>query len=265
MLIKWNNTLGLKLSVVLMLSVMLIIGMVVPAAAETISGDTKSEVVFTADSKLESTFHDNVVDDMISEYLEPGDTAIFTIELKNANAESVDFWMDQRTIDSLESWGNDELRKGGGYTYLLTYDGPGGARTLYSSLQVAGEDFQENTDSSMKVKKIDEDSYVYLDTYATGQGGVLTLQVSLDGESQGNDYQATLANLAMSFAVEQNGEVIKTGDTNNALPYFIVMTAAGLVILVIVIVLFRNRRKNRRAAWEIAEKFSVGVPGVHLA
>ena len=41
-----------------------------------------------------------------------------------------------------------------------------------------------------------------LDTLAKGDKGRITLEVELDGETQGNDYQNTLADLQMNFAVE---------------------------------------------------------------
>lgn len=224
---------------------------VCPVMAEVMESNTKSEVVFTADGKLRSTFRNSVVDDTISEYLEPGDTAVFTIELRNENADSVDFWMDQRTVDSLEVWGNDAYMTGGGYRYELTYEGPGGSRTLYSSVNIDGSDFQANTASSMTTKRIDETSYIFLDTYASGKSGKIVLQISLDGESQGNDYQSTKADVSMDFAVEltgnPEGSVIKTGDTMNALPFFVAMTAAGLILLLIALYVVQKRRKQRRA------------------
>lgn len=221
-----------------------------PAAAETIESRETSEVVLTSSGKLESTFHDNVLDDTISEYLEPGDSAVFTIQLRNENDEAADFWMDRRTIDSLEVWGNDPEMTGGGYSYVLTYEGPEGSRTLYSSLKIEGEDFQANTSSDMVVKKIDENSYIFLDTYEKGNGGVIKLTISLDGETQGNDYQDTLADLAMDFAVELSGSdtLIKTGDVNRPLPYFIAMTGAGIVLLILGICLTKKRGKRGRVS-----------------
>ena len=60
--------------------VLLVSALAVPAAAETIESQETSEVVLTSSGKLESTFHDDVVDDTISEFLEPGDSAVFTIQ-----------------------------------------------------------------------------------------------------------------------------------------------------------------------------------------
>ena len=240
----------LRRGVCFFLGLLLVLGLTVPVMAETIESQEPSEVVLTSSGKLESTFHDDVLDDIISEYLEPGDTAIFTISLRNENSETADFWMDRRTIDSLEVWGNDPQMTGGGYTYELTYEGPGGSRTLYSSMKIEGEDFQANTSSDMVIKKIDANSYIFLDTFDKGQSGVITLKISLDGETQGNDYQDTLADLAMEFAAELNGSgtTIKTGDTQNPLVFFVVMTAAGIVLLAAGFYLVNKRRKRGQAS-----------------
>ena len=238
---------------ILLLAMTMMFGMVIPAVAETIESELKSEVTFTSDSKLESTFHDDVIDDTILENLEPGDVAIFRIDVKNENAKEVNFWMDHRTIDSLETWGSNLERSGAGYGFVVQYESGGKTQTLYySGLKIEGVDFDPNTPSSMREMKINKDTYIYLDTYASGEGGTVVLTVLLDGETMGNDYQATKVDIATEFAVEiiETGEIIKTGDTNQTLGYFIAMAAAGIVILVLAIVLVRTRRTadNGRAA-----------------
>ena len=45
-----------------------------------------------------------------------------------------------------------------------------------------------------------------LKTLEPGEGGCVKLLVGLDGESQGNIYQDTLAKLMMNFAVEDNSD-----------------------------------------------------------
>ena len=134
---------------------------------------------------------------------------------------------------------------GGNYRIELTYEGPGGSKLLYSGLHIDGEDFQSNTPSDMTVKKIDMESYVYLDTYASGQSGSITLRIILDGETLGNDYQSMLADVLMNFAAElKESEIIITGDRKNPLPYFIAMTATGVVLLGMGIFLVGKRRKT---------------------
>ena len=238
---------------ILLLAMAMMFGMVIPAVAETFESELTSEVTFTSDSKLYSTFHDDVIDDTILEDLEPGDVAVFRIDVKNENEKEVNFWMDHRTIDSLETWGSNLERNGAGYGFVVQYERGGKTQTLYySGLQIEGVDFDPNTPSSMREMKINKDTYIYLDTYASGEGGTVVLTVLLDGETMGNDYQATKVDIATEFAVEiiETGEIIKTGDTTNMLGYFIAMAAAGIVILVLAIFLVRQRRNadNGRAA-----------------
>ena len=47
-------------------------------------------------------------------------------------------------------------------------------------------------------------TFFYLKTLEPGESGNVKLLVGLDGESQGNVYQDTLAKLMMNFAVEDN-------------------------------------------------------------
>ena len=128
----------------------------------------------------------------------------------------------------------------------------------------AGEGLHEATDAL--------EEWFYLDTLAKDQGGVLTLRVALDGETQGNDYQDTLAELQMQFAVElrkprkeeppvepdkpgtkkKSGgksstrtKVVKTGDYTNYIPYLIAAGVSGLALLLLAFYGMRERRRQR--------------------
>jgi hypothetical protein len=48
------------------------------------------------------------------------------------------------------------------------------------------------------------DDYFFLGTLSKGETGKVVLNVSLDGETEGNAYFDTLARLALKFAVEPN-------------------------------------------------------------
>ena len=55
---------------------------------------------------------------------------------------------------------------------------------------------------SQRVKEIKGlDDYFYLGRLAKNDVGYVTLTLSVDGETQGNSYQATMAQLEMNFAV----------------------------------------------------------------
>ena len=77
-----------------------------------------------------------------------------------------------------------------------------------------------------------------LETMKTGASGVVTLKVALDGETQGNSYQKTLADLEMSFAVEERADapttkyiIVRTGDMTNMTPYYTLALVSGIGLL----------------------------------
>ena len=87
----------------------------------------------------------------------------------------------------------------------------------------------------------------YMDKLTTGQGGVVELKILLDGETQGNSYQDSLADLRMRFAVELTpiGKIIKTGDESmNVSPFYIGMAVSGLLFLVLAVDGLRQRKKQ---------------------
>ena len=94
--------------------------------------------------------------------------------------------------------------------------------------------------------------YFYLDTLTTGQTGKVTLNVALDGESQGNRYQDTLADLQMNFAVESRAAIVRTGaartgDASHLLLIWLVVIGGGIGALVLAVLDVRDRRRERRA------------------
>jgi len=267
---------------------MLIICLAYPAAAETFTSQNDMSVTFTKDGEMEeqgfSGENDKTsIDDYISEYMEPGDTAVFEIQLKNEYAGETDWWMENRIIYSLEDRSNDHIAKGGGYTYELTYTDPKGEEhTLFDNMNVGGDDESHGTGLwevtyGLRPENEDEkfENFFFLDTFKDGDQGLITLKVSLDGETQGNDYQDTLADLGMNFAVEMEKpetetttrqqqttqqqttrqqtttrsssytpSSVKTGDESNAFIYFVMLAAAGVIILLFAIVVVKKRRKE---------------------
>ena len=123
--------------------------------------------------------------------------------------------------------------------------------------------------------------YFYLDTIHNGEGGYITLEVALDGETQGNDYQDTLADLQMNFAVELRDDlparpnpeepgdppqtvddtqptpnpeggrgtgIVRTGDESQLPLFAIAGGVSGLLLLVYCIYCFREHRKGKKEA-----------------
>lgn len=176
-----------------------------PVHADTFYGKSGWHVAFTGQKKMESNFKTADLDEAVSG-LQPGDNIIFTLSLQNDYQETTDWWMTNEVLHSLEDSSANSRTHGGAYTYVLTYTDRSGEKfVLFDSDTVggeiisgAGEGLHEATDAM--------EEYFYLDTLATGQRGTITLEIVLDGETQGNDYQDTLADLQMNFAVELNAD-----------------------------------------------------------
>ena len=230
-------------------------------SAETMKGDSKWSVTFTSANKMESNFKTKDIDDVIKG-MQPGDTAEITLKLSNANAKTTNWYMENKVLHSLEDRSANNDTRGGAYTYKLTYKGADGkTKTLFDSdtvggddVSVAGEGLNEATDSL--------DEWFYLDTLASGKGGQIDLKVSLEGETQGNDYQDTLADLQMNFAVELPSPTptgttgtptpgtstrpsVRTGDDNQPILYLVLSGVAGLILLILAIYSVRSRRAER--------------------
>lgn len=261
------------------LALLLINGLTLPVYADSFQGGSGWQVKFTDENKMESNFKTSDMDDSVS-VLQPGDSVVFTINLKNENSTATDWWMTNEVLKSLED-GSPNGASGGAYEYVLTYkDKTGEEVTLFDSDRVGGEDGYSGLEG-LHAATIALDEYFYLDTLDFGQSGIVTLQVSLDGETQGNTYQDTLANLQMNFAVELNpdentstgwrlvnGEdesgsasdsasnsesiqlrnAVRTDDQTNLTPYFIAMAVSGTFILILAIYSMKRSRQDKKEA-----------------
>lgn len=228
-------------------------------SAETLSGGDDWSVSFSG-SGMESNFTSADLDEVIYD-MQPGDTATFQVALINEHSKEADWYMSNDIVISME----DSMEaSGGAYEYLLTYtDADGEETTIYSSETVGGED----TTGGAGLHKVSDalGEWFYLSRLAGGASGTVNLEVKLDGETIGNDYQNKLAELAMQFAAEEAAEdeivtnrvpgkditihkevtvgkdaetvkIAKTGDDVNVMLYVSVTAlAAGMVILILVL------------------------------
>lgn len=231
------------LSLILVLAVMLM--MTVSASAESQSGKDGWTVEFTVGNKMVSNFKGSDMDDELRN-LQPGDDMTFTITVKNTSGNAVNWYMYNRIIESLE---DSHSSSGGAYSYLLTYTtSAGGTITLYDSDTVGGE-LSGGSTVPVGLHEVDSNlkNYMWLETMYSGRSGVVTLKVSFDGESQGNSYQDTLAQLQLKFAAEvaPTRTVVKTGDeTMKLLPFYIGMTVAGILFIGLALEGVRQRKKK---------------------
>lgn len=266
-----------KILLPLVTALILVFAMSVSVMAELVPPLKDYYCTFTTDKKMDSNFKTK---DMYNQFagMQPGDYTDIAIDIKNDNENTVDWYMTNDVIKTLEDTREADALSGGAYTYILTYkNNSGDEKTLFSSDMVSGDDvspagegLHEATDAL--------DEWFYLDTLAKDDGGVLTLRVALDGETQGNDYQDTLAELQMQFAVElrkttenpppepekpdkpkketkkkksalsgsshSRGKV-KTGDYTNYIPYLVAAAVSGLAFLLLAIYSLRERRRQR--------------------
>jgi hypothetical protein len=219
------------------------------AQALSFTGSDSWRVAFTANKRMESNFKTADLDEAVSG-LQPGDDILLTLTLENQYPETTDWWMTNEVLYSLEDRSANSGTHGGAYTYELYYRDPNGDLiTLFSSdtvggdtVDAAGQGLHEATDALK--------DYFYLDTLSSGQTGTVTLKIALDGETQGNDYQDTLADLQMNFAVELSSttgtrQVVNTGDGRSFLPYILAMGVSGLVLLVLAICSLRWEKQRK--------------------
>lgn len=235
-------------------------GLTLQVHAETFYGDSDWRVEFTPDSEMDSNFQTADLAEAVSG-LQPGDSIIFNMNLKNNNGSATDWYMVNEVLYSLEDRSANSGTGGGAYTYILSYtDKNGEETTLFSSDTVGGESRDQGEDGLHGATEALEE-YFYLDTLATGESGEIQLTIALDGETQGNDYQDTLADLRMNFAVETNTsetspnppgdtgsrtEIVKTGDEWNLVPLYIAMAASGALLLLLGIYSLKRSREEKK-------------------
>lgn len=268
-----------RIGLCLVLSLALWWGSLCRAGAETFYGEEDWKVTFTSDNKMESNFGSAQLADAVAG-LQPGDSIVFSIKLENAGSGNTDWYMTNEVLYSLEDRSANSNTGGGAYTYELVYtDRNGTENILFSSDTVGGESVGGAGEGLHGATDALKD-YFYLDSLPAGQHGTISLLIALDGETQGNDYQDTLADLRMNFAVEPNAappqptddtepdspgttddsdtpgssgssnktNVVKTGDDTNVTLYLIAMGVSGVLLLALGIYSVRCRRKEKEEA-----------------
>lgn len=222
---------------------MMVAGTTMTAHAEDFKGSSDWLADFTGD-KIESNFTSAAIADEILQIL-PGDTITLEVSIQNSYDEETDWYMTNEVLETLEE--SKDSAEGGAYTYILTYTGADGSVTeLYNSDTVGGEgDVAEDLEGLHQATDSLKD-YFFLERLDQGEKGTVTLFVELDGETQGNDYQSTLARLQMNFAVEKVAGpiVVQTGDAANMMKYAGMALAAGLALFAVAFVNSRRRAEE---------------------
>lgn len=241
-----------------LLSVMLLLALPTVALADTIQPSRNDwQVEYTTAGKMK----DNFTSDFYNEAgnLEPGDDITLSVKLVHSNDTAADWYMSNEVVKSLET----SVAEGSAYGYRLTYTGPdGNSRTLFDSGVVGGDDTEGLAEATNALE-----DYLFLDNLSKGKTATVQLHVELDGETEGNAYFDTFAQIRMRFAVEPtvepedtvkertverkvpgenvNRTVVRTGDETRLFPYYVAMFVSGLLLLWLAFVSLRERKQER--------------------
>lgn len=247
----------------LVMAAIMTVGTSMNVFAEKITGSKDWAVEFDGE-KMNSTFDASQLSAEVYKLL-PGDSMELQVGVKNTSADETDWYMTNEILQSLED--SQSVAEGGAYTYRLTYVDHKNAETvLYSSDTVGGEGSTAAGEGLEQATNSLED-YFYLDRLKKGESGTVHLTIALDGETQGNDYQDTLAKLQMNFAVEKvtaeveyrPGDPIKktevhkvartdpkTGDETKVIAFSAIALVSGLVLLFFGITSMKKKCKDRK-------------------
>ena len=216
------------------------------ALAEEYAGGEKWEVELGTDGKMHSNFSSRDIDKIMSA-VEPGDTVTFTVTVIHTNQDTAAWYMSNQVLFSLED--RSDTAAGGAYAYTLSYAKAGGAEKVIFSSDTVGGEGSEKTGEGLHGATSALEDYFYLDSLKSGERAVVTLKITLDGESQGNSYQDTKADLQLKFAAEiirpdGSSTIVETGEGPQMWIWFAVMILSGGLLLFLVIRRIRSRRKE---------------------
>ena len=160
------------------------------------------EAVFTGES-LEGSFGPGELSEAVCS-LQPGEGMRICVTLQNGDASSSDWYMSNEVLESLE---DESQAQGGAYAYRLSYKGSGQEeKVLYQSAAVGGERKDGKGQEGLHQASEGLEEFFYLCSLEAGGRGQVVLEVTLDGETQGNGYQNTAGSLRLNFAVEKKNQ-----------------------------------------------------------
>ena len=231
------------------MTLLMVVGASMTAYAEDYVGSDNWTVSFTGE-KMESNFSGADVDESILN-IQPGDSIRVQVNISNDSTRTTDWYMTNAVLQSLED--AITVAEGGAYTYKLSYLAVDGTETvLFDSDAVGGENTLEDLSEGLHQATENLEDYFYLDTLKSGEKGIVYLYVQLEGETQGNGYQDTLAQVAMNFAVElvEDGTIIqtvKTGDASPIMLFSLIALLSGVVVMIIAMRQMKDRREQKGA------------------
>ena len=192
----------------LLLTLGLIAGMATQAYAVDHAGSTDWLVTFDGKKMSQNFSSDTMADAFTNESIQPGDTLTMRVNIRNDYNGKTDWYMSNAVVKSFEDTGTTAgTTQSSAYTYTLTYYPPSGSsQLLYNNHDVGGDVRDYTTTRGLGEATEGLKEYFKLDTLDYKDAGYLTLVVHLDGETEGNSYQDTLAKQKKKLAVELNEE-----------------------------------------------------------
>lgn len=236
----------------LVMIALMMIGTPLTVNAEHYEGSDGWEVSFDG-KDMKSTFESS---DLAADALSilPGDSITLKVKLKERSGKESDWYMKNDILQSLED--STKSAGGGAYSYILKYHDPKGSETLLYSSESVGGEVGYGGKKGLHEADAGLDDFFYLDRLSDGEKAYITLYIKLDGETQGNDYQKTLAKIRMNFAVDtavaQEIEnhilvqsMVKTGDNSQVAVFSTLTLVSGLALLVLAVIAMKRRQEEK--------------------
>ena len=140
--------------------------------------------------------------------MQPGDSAKFTVIMYEKCDKSADWYMKNKVLESMEK----SLRSGGSYSYKLTYTNPKGEQKVIITNEVVSGDTGSGSTEGLFDATEATGEYFFLDTLAPQAKAMMTLEVAIDGETHGNTYFDSDAQIQLQFAAEPTDKPGTPGD-----------------------------------------------------
>lgn len=241
-----------KLLPIAVTAIMIMIPATGIASAETLPAtDPGWQVSYTSAGEIQSNFSTGNLDETIST-MQPGDEAHFSINVSNESSSDTEWYLENTILYSMEDRSANSGTEGGAYTYKLSFTDANGEETVYFDSNAGGEGTSPVGEGLHEATN-GQQGWFHLGALNAGKNGTVDLVVALDGETQGNNYQDTLADLQLRFAVEtvkpgSKEKVIeknvKTGDDFNAGFYVALCLIAGTLLLILAIASLISRKRE---------------------
>lgn len=186
--------------------------------------------------------------------LQPGDDIKMTFDMVNNSSEQTDWYVQESVIKAFE---DDSIAKNGAFAFNLSYKYPSG-KTLDIMSKVVGGEVKTGPVGLHQATQGTEKLY-FLDTLKPKEKGILTIQVSVEGETNDKTYMNALSTIKVNFAVEINKNATKkvynsgksssskgllTGDRGRFVIYLALLIVSLAVLFTVLGLQTRSRRKK---------------------